>query len=82
MACTHTQSIFNPPFHPAADVLPGTGLQSACEQACTDAEFTTYEVVFVRCWEVGKTHNHITSSQNLKPNIHITKQPTRSQPEV
>jgi len=79
MTCTHTQSIFNPPFHPAVDVLPSTGLQSDCEQACTDAEFTTYEAVFERCWQLRKIH--ITSSHNLKPNTLITK-PTRSQPEV
>jgi hypothetical protein len=39
---------------------------AGCEQACTDAEFTTYEAVLVRCWQLCKIHNHITSSHNLK----------------
>jgi hypothetical protein len=78
MNCTHMQFIFDPPFYLVVEVLPNTGLQSDCEHACTDAEFATYEAFFVRCWQLGKIHNHITSSHNLKPNTFITKQPIRS----
>jgi len=72
MTCIHTQSVFNPSFHLAVDILPSTGMQSDCEQACADAEFTTYEALFVRCWQLGKIHNHITP-HTLKTNTLITK---------